>query len=133
MAAPHEKIYDILLDVQKQLGIVSRETGAQTEKLNSIDRKQTELNGYQQTANSKISTAMKEIEELKIRLSDYEEVKTGVKDVVTTKKALAMIISMLVVISGGIWALTKYAFNSYIDKRVDTALLSKEINIYDER
>lgn len=41
----HEKVYTVLLDVQKQIGVVSRETGEQTKKLESIDNKVAVANG----------------------------------------------------------------------------------------
>lgn len=39
MAEDHERLYGILLDVQKQLGSVSRETGEQTKKLDALNEK----------------------------------------------------------------------------------------------
>jgi len=43
--APHDKLYGILLDVQKQLGAVSRETGEQTKKLDALNDKVSVANG----------------------------------------------------------------------------------------
>lgn len=45
MKIDEEKIYGILLDVQKQIGSLSRETGEQTTKLNSIDEQVKKTNG----------------------------------------------------------------------------------------
>lgn len=45
MAIDEEKIYGILLDVQKQIGSLSRETGEQTTKLISIDEQVKKTNG----------------------------------------------------------------------------------------
>ena len=41
----HDKLYSILLDVQKQLGVVSRETGEQTKKLDALNDKVAVANG----------------------------------------------------------------------------------------
>jgi len=43
--APHDKLYGILLDVQKQLGTLSRETGEQTKKLDALNDKVSVANG----------------------------------------------------------------------------------------
>lgn len=39
------KFYNILLDVQKQIGVISRETGEQTEKLIAIEVQTKKTNG----------------------------------------------------------------------------------------
>lgn len=41
----HEKVYSVLLDVQKQIGTVSRETGEQTKKLDALNEKVAIANG----------------------------------------------------------------------------------------
>jgi hypothetical protein len=41
----HEKVYNVLLDVQKQIGVVSRETGEQTKKLDALNEKVALANG----------------------------------------------------------------------------------------
>ncbi len=45
MPENHDTLYGILLDVQKQIGSISRETGEQTEKLDSLNDKVAIANG----------------------------------------------------------------------------------------
>lgn len=102
-----EKIYGVLLDLQKQFSGIFQEQGKHTGLLEGLDKKASYTNG-------KIASALEDINELKVRLSDYEEMKEGVKDVVTTKKAIIMNISSFILISGSVFFLAKYALRSYV-------------------
>ncbi len=44
-AESHDKIFNVLLGIQKQIGDVSRETGEQTEKLDALNAKVAIANG----------------------------------------------------------------------------------------
>ena len=57
--APHEKLYTVLLDVQKQIGVVSRETGEQTKKLDALNEKVAVQNG-RVTATEKVTAELRE-------------------------------------------------------------------------
>lgn len=55
METSHDKLYEILLDVQKQIGLVSRETGEQTKKLDALNEKVGIQNGRVTATEKKIA------------------------------------------------------------------------------
>jgi|JI10StandDraft_1071094.scaffolds.fasta_scaffold1172223_1 phage-related tail protein len=61
----HEKVYNVLLDVQKQIGAVSRETGEQTKKLDALNEKVATANGRTAKNESAIATNAAEIATLR--------------------------------------------------------------------
>lgn len=121
MIENHEKIFEVVLDLQKQLSVISRETGEQSKLLISIKDDTTKHNG-------RMNKAEQDIKNLQIRLSDYEEIRSGTKDVVTTKKAIVMLISTIVLMCASIWGVTKFALDSYIDSRVNLVLSNNNQN-----
>lgn len=124
MTDNHEKIFEVVLDLQKQLSVISRETGEQSKLLISIKDDTAKHNG-------RMTKAEEDIKKIQIRLSDYEEIRDGTKDVVTTKKALLMIAAVIVFFSAGIYGLTKYVLKTYINEVVSMSLtdtLSSQVN-----
>lgn len=115
-------IYKVLLDLQKQLGDmdvrVSRELGNQTATLGGLDQKATFTNG-------KIATAIADINNIKIELSDYPEVRKGALSVITWKRGVMMCISVILFMWGSLALAARYVADSYLDKHLSAILTPK--------
>lgn len=107
MPENHDKLYGILLDVQKQIGDVKTETGKQTGTIEGIDKKISYTNG-------KIAQAMKDIQAIQIELSDYPDVRDKAIDTWSFKKGVLMIVAVVVFFAGAIIIGVKAVVKQYL-------------------